>query len=252
MLKFIGCGSAFNTNLGNNSAYIKDDNRLFMLDCGSANFDRIIRSSLLLGVDNITVLMTHLHPDHVGSLGDLIFYMYMKVKPLFVPKVTVFTPDGISRNFLTLMDCVGVREDQFRHIEIAGKYEPENLLGISQIIPVPVTHVRELTCYAYLLKIQNKQVYYSGDANMIPEEVLNSLKNGEIDFFYQDTSKADYEGNVHLSLRKLTELIPSSLRHKVYCMHLDETFSVEEANRLGFNVVKCGNSSSSDMGNNSE
>ena len=34
MLKFIGMGSAFNTGLGNTSAYIKKEDRMLLIDCG--------------------------------------------------------------------------------------------------------------------------------------------------------------------------------------------------------------------------
>ena len=56
---------------------------------------------------------------------------------------------------------------------------------------------------------------------------------------YIDTCKVDYEGNVHISLRKLTELIEPHHHYKIWCMHLDEAFDrEEEAELLGFNVVK--------------
>jgi ribonuclease BN (tRNA processing enzyme) len=238
MLSFIGCGSAFNTKLGNNSAFIKQGSELFMIDCGSANFDRIQNKGLLAGVDKITVLLTHLHPDHVGSLGDLLFYAYFGIQPMFTPKLTVITPRALKDSFKTLMACIGVSETQYIHVEIADTFASEaKMCGIASIRPFTVEHAKELICYGYVLEVEGKRVYYSGDAKMIPDEVLVQLHNGDIDYFYQDTCKADYEGNVHLSLRKLTELIPAELRDKVYCMHLDAVFSREEATALGFNVV---------------
>jgi len=64
------------------------------------------------------------------------------------------------------------------------------------------------------------------------------LECGELHYLYQDTCKADYDGNVHLSLRRLTELISEELRSNVWCMHLDSGFDVSEAKELGFNVVE--------------
>jgi len=238
MLSFVGCGSAFNTKLGNNSAYLKQGESLFMIDCGSANFDRIMDKKLLEGAESITVLMTHLHPDHVGSLGDLLFYTYLVKQPLYVPKVTVITPKRNTEPFRTLMQCVGVPESHYTHVEIGeGERLETNVCGITSIRPYPVEHVPTLSCFGYVLELEGKRVYYSGDCKMIPDDVLAQLKDGDIDLFYQDTCKADYEGNVHVSLRLLTELIPAELRSKVYCMHLDAAFSREEAAALGFNVV---------------
>lgn len=82
-----------------------------------------------------------------------------------------------------------------------------------------------------------EDVFYSGDATntYFKNNVVGKLNH--FDILYVDTCKADYEGNVHLSLRELTELIPKKYRHKVWCMHLDEGFVREEAEALGFNVV---------------
>jgi len=46
MLKFIGSGSAFNTKLGNNSAYYKEGNQMLLIDCGS-NILQYIRLKIL-------------------------------------------------------------------------------------------------------------------------------------------------------------------------------------------------------------
>ena len=40
MLKFIGTGSAFNTELGNTSAYIKQNKTLLLIDAGPTVFAR--------------------------------------------------------------------------------------------------------------------------------------------------------------------------------------------------------------------
>lgn len=47
MLKFLGRGSAFNTEEGNTSAYIKENRTLFLIDCGSNIFERIMFKDLL-------------------------------------------------------------------------------------------------------------------------------------------------------------------------------------------------------------
>lgn len=54
---------------------------------------------------------------------------------------------------------------------------------------------------------------------------------------YQDTSFLDYPGNVHLSLSKLEDLIPTAKRHAICCMHLDETFPTNEVKEKGFQVA---------------
>ena len=75
MLKFIGTGSAFNHQMGNTSAYIKQDNTLFIIDCGETAFARMKQLNLFEGVQNVYIAITHMHSDHVGSLGSLIAYL---------------------------------------------------------------------------------------------------------------------------------------------------------------------------------
>ncbi|MFC4410599.1 MBL fold metallo-hydrolase [Chungangia koreensis] len=231
MLQFIGCGSAFNTALGNNGAFIKKDNVLFMIDCGSSTFERLQRAKLLEGVDTVHILMTHTHPDHIGSLGDLIFYGYYVMGEFAKPSIHVYAPEKLKvREILRLM---AVKDEQYGYY-VGNQGE---IMGIAyEAFDVP--HVPELNAYAYLLEIDGERIYYSGDCSEIPSVIMDKFQSGEIDAFYQDTSKLDYPGNVHLSLNKLTELIPEELRGKVYCMHLDNQFDPEEAKGLGFNVVE--------------
>jgi hypothetical protein len=46
----------------------------------------------------------------------------------------------------------------------------------------------------------------------------------------------DYEGNGHLSLKKLNDKIPVEYRKKVYCMHLDKNITSNEINKSKFNI----------------
>jgi ribonuclease BN (tRNA processing enzyme) len=236
LLNFIGSGSAFNTKFGNNGAFIKEGDILFLIDCGSSTFERLQRFKVLDGVNHIYVLMTHTHPDHVGSLGDLIFYGYYNLEHYLgnVP-VKVFAPFDLTIRHL-LRD-MGVDEryyDLVQFDESSGVHFGDFHI---QFESVPVSHVDNLKSFGYIIRHKNKKCYYSGDCNAIPSFIIDQLENNNFDLMYQDTCKADYEGNVHLSLRELSEIIDLGLRHKVFCMHLDSDFNKEEAESLGFNVV---------------
>ena len=53
MLNFIGVGSAFNTELGNNSAFIKKQNSLILVDCGGTVFHKLQELNILDGLENL-------------------------------------------------------------------------------------------------------------------------------------------------------------------------------------------------------
>lgn len=232
MLNFIGTGSAFNTRLGNNGAYIKKNNVLFMIDCGSSTFQRVLECGLLDDIEKVAVLITHTHPDHIGSLGDLAFYTY------YTKKIKLVIYANCDHSIGNTLQNMGINDDLYELIEFNEgtifKYGKFSIL----FAPVKVVHVEELSCFGYLLIHDSESCYYSGDSNMIPEDVIEAQHRGEFDYFYQDTCKADYEGNVHLSLRKLTQLIEPMHRDNVYCMHLDSGFDKDEAYELGFGVVE--------------
>lgn len=235
MLKFLGSGSAFNTKLGNNSAYYKEGNQMLLIDCGSNIFQRIKENNVLDGIEDIHVLVTHTHADHVGSLADLILYTYYSHGEFAKPKVTVYSPfdTGVSE-LLKLNGCLS----NVHHKEVLSGGENDTFnTGKAAFFFKRNTHVEELYSYNVTLIIQNKSIWYSGDTNSIMGFFLDQINNERFDYAFIDTCKADYEGNVHLSLRKLAELIPQEFRHKVWCMHLDEGFIREEAEQLGFNVV---------------
>ena len=78
MLKFLGIGSCFNFDMGNTSAYYIDNKEKTMLlfDCGETVFSELGKKGLLSDLEKATVIITHLHSDHVGSLPSLIFYFH--------------------------------------------------------------------------------------------------------------------------------------------------------------------------------
>ncbi|WP_054707992.1 MBL fold metallo-hydrolase [Bacillus sp. JCM 19041] len=181
MLTFIGCGSAFHTELGNNGAFFKADNELCMIDCGSATFHRLIDYQVLNRVNQITVLMTHLHPDHIGSLGDLIFYSYFKMAPTFEAKLTVLAPEDVLVEAKSLMKKMGVEDQQVNWLEIGEV----GIFGPYDVTPVRVSHADQLNCYGYELRSTKEYMYYSGDANQIPQPILQKLLNNEYDCFFK-------------------------------------------------------------------
>ncbi len=232
MISFIGIGSAFNTQLGNTSAFIKKKDSLLLIDSGGTVFHRLRELNILEGLKKIYIIITHTHPDHVGSLGEVIFYSYYILRH----KPTIFFPnEELMKSFLT---SIGVSQEMYL-LESSSKvgFADENLGEIS-VEFLPVSHVKTIPAYGFVMRQIEGVFYYSGDSNHIEDEIIIRLKNGELDRIYQDTCGLDYEGNSHMSLRKLKETIHSDLRNQVYCMHLDQQIDPKEIVHQGFHVVK--------------
>lgn len=232
MLNFLGIGSAFNTTLGNTSAFIKRNCSIFLIDCGSTVFNNLQKLDLLSGVSNLYIAITHTHPDHVGSLGELIFYSHY----ILNHKPKIFFPDAYLLS--SILINMGVNDEFYEIISMPQvKIYDESLFTVDLSF-IPSCHVKSIPSYGILLKHKCHTIYYSGDSNQISDSILDSLENGQIDIMYQDTCGMDYEGNPHLYLGKLTKYIKPAFRSKVYCMHIDQSFEKTQAIDSGFNIAE--------------
>lgn len=214
MLNFIGTGSAFNTKLGNTSAYIFHHNSMVLIDCGGTVFHRLMESKLLEKLTQLDVIITHTHPDHIGSLGEVIFYAHYVLN--ITPKI-FFPNSALMNNFLA---CIGVEPNMY---ELIAELETviNTDFGDLDLSFVPVSHVPAIPAYGFIMKSKDSRIYYSGDANDIPVDIVKMLNESHLDYLYQDTCGLEYDGNAHLSFGKLCAIIPKELRNKVVCIHHD-------------------------------
>lgn len=235
MLKFLGRGSAFNVKEGNTSAYLivehESNKILFLFDCGESVFKEIITRNILQDINIINIFISHLNSDHIGSLSSLLFYI--KYKTNIYDSTTVICGEDCEDSINKILELNGNRD---ANVVAGADYIYLEMLEHGQFKLIKVKHIDEMNCYGIAFKFKDKLAYYSGDSNEIPYEILKNID--KIDYIYQDTCLADYEGNVHLSLRKLCELIEPHYRSKIFIMHIDCDELVEKAKLKGFNVVE--------------
>lgn len=229
-LKFIGSGNAFNVKLDNNSAYRILDRSIFLIDCGGSVFRKILINGLLNNIEELNVLITHTHPDHIGSLGDLIFYSYYKLNI----KLNIIYPNALELN--SILYKMGINSYMFNMLEFEKtvKLQLENS-EIIEIEAIKQKHVDSIDNFGYVVMIDKFKCFYSGDSNEIRTDILERFD--EFQIFYQDTCGEELMDNPHLSLKKLSSYFEMSKRKKIFCMHLDEKFDRIEAVNQGFNVV---------------
>ena len=224
---FIGKGSAFYPPYGNTGAYMAVEDTLYLLDCGETAFDVLYRKVDLPSINTVYVILTHLHADHVGSLGTLISYFYC----LRNIRIHVIHPET---TVIRLLALEGLDGEAYEYSPLLGA----NPLGL-KAAPVKVPHVDNMECYGYLLSDSTETIYYSGDASQIPRGIKEMFLSGEIARLYQDTSNHNSPNPTHCYYEKLAEEIPPEHRNRVYCMHLDgpcEELLMEK----GFQIVSTG------------
>jgi len=236
MLKFLGTGSAFNTKLGNTSAYIKENNTLLLIDCGETTFARIQELNLLDGVNKVYIAITHTHSDHVGSLSTLI--LYLNIMKGIIPNIIITASDSAEaqedtlRNYLT---TCGVSEEEYEFTY--GDMMEDVLENLTTINMLEISHSKKLESYAIELKFTDKSIYYVGDNND-PKYIKSLVKKlNKEDLIYTDATNREYKDSVHISLNKLADIIPDEKRAQVYCMHFDSYATISDAKDYGFKTV---------------
>ena len=236
-LEFLGRGAAFNPKEGNNSAYFKEDDTLFLIDCGESIFEKIIERDILEGVNNINVLITHTHSDHMGSLATLVMYCYYALKKDL--NIVLPTNPKYLNDIKNILKCFGCNDDMYNFIyesTFDNKYKSFYYLRFME-----TKHCDNMTCYGIKFNTNNGILYYSGDTCEI-ENIKSFISKGQIiDKLYVDTTSLDYPNNVHLYIGLLNKEIPLYLKEKVYCMHINDDACKELALQYGFNVVTVDN-----------
>jgi ribonuclease BN (tRNA processing enzyme) len=233
-LQFLGRGAAFYPQEGNTAAYMIEQGKLLLIDCGELVFKKLLEDKILDSISEIYLFITHTHSDHVGSMGTLVLYSYfVKKKPanIIIDGTVRYLPAIYS-----LLEYFGVTKNMFNMIN------PSELDGLFSsfiwVRYIETEHCDELQACGILFHTSKGLVYYSGDTKDLTP-TLNIIRSGQpIYKIYIDSTTADFPGNPHLCLRILDETIPRKFRSRVFCMHINDALCIQQALDLGFNVVE--------------
>ena len=199
-LTFLGKDSGFGEH--NNSAYIEDNNKLIIIDCGFTVFEQLKNKFDFNKYSNIEIIITHLHNDHAGSLSQIILYLWF----IYNKKVTIYSKCERIRDYL---EITGTPKESY---EI--KNESENITFIK------TNHVQHLDAYGFKLKVKDKNIIYTGDTNTL-NPFLPHIENEKIDELYVDVSRF---GGAHLKIDDIVEELAKINKSGtlVDLMHLDD------------------------------
>ena len=218
-LKFLGIGGAFNTVQGCNCAFIKEGDKILFIDLGLDSFSKIIKYNLLHEINDVYVVITHTHGDHVGGLPTFIQYCsnikHIKVK--IIDNSIDFTNRLVK--FLNFA-AVNVFDYTFVKVEQLPFY-----FGLRLKI---TTHAPSLECYSIIFTKNGEHVLYTSDSNDI-EFVKEKIKDNSFVKIYCDVS---CKGNKHINFNDLKHEDKS----KLILMHLQDSKLYEEVKKEVFMV----------------
>lgn len=231
MLKFLGVGSCFNVKMGNTAAYYIEGEKFTLIDCGESVFEKIVSEDLLEGIKQVDIYITHLHSDHVGSLPSFIFYL----KFGFSIKPNIYFPNDEIVQFLRLSN---VSDEIYNFVKLENKQE--NVHVVKQ------KHTIVESAFGYIMKIGDKWIFYSGDANSYNlkwRRAFNGFyledKNIVVSHIYHDVTR--HLNDAHVNIWELAKQFPRDIRKKVTLMHFDDEETIKIAKAHSFKIAQLAN-----------
>lgn len=234
-LKFLGIGSAFQTNLYNNTAYFIEKDNLFLLDCGETAFAELKEQPFLSDINNIFVFFTHTHSDHIGSLGQLIEYCNQELASKLNIIVPNMEPNSLYSDIRELLNIFSISPNKCNFSCPNGL--ENNYESFTKMEFLPTNHTPELPekCYSLMFNTPNGKVLYTSDS--IDTKYIESLvEEKDYDKMYVDCTLSIPA--VHLDLNILNSIVPNDQKEKVYCMHFDSMSCLKKAQEFGFNIAQ--------------
>ena len=219
-LTFLGNGDSCNYIAGNNSAFFKRDRNLFIFDMGQSIFAKILYLKLLDNIDNVVIFITHLHLDHIGSLGEAL--TYFKVFNKNISFKIIYPSFSLLKDALKLYPLE--EKDVITWIE-------GNILGVN-FVAKEARHIAN--SYCYFIGYDSSRFYYSGDNSELNPLALDMLRNNKLDYFYQDVSISS--SSYHIGYEELKRNIETKYRDKLILMHIPSSFDEIKAKEDGFRI----------------
>lgn len=218
-LTFIGIGGATNIELGGNSCYLKDGNNLLILDmCESATL-KLKKEGVFYGIENIYIVITHTHFDHVAGLG--VFIWYCKFCLNITPKI-IYSKYSYKCHIKKLLKLTGVNQKYVSFIK-DNKFKINDLkLNLRK-----TTHTRKLKCFGIMFEDNNGKYYYTGDTNDI-KYIEEIYKDEMVKKIYIEVSTKAYDSHI-----KYDDILKLD-KKKLILMHFDTIKLYNRAKKDGF------------------
>lgn len=218
-INFIGIGGAFNTELGSNAAYIKEDNKILFIDFGLDTFEKVVKHKLIDDVNEVYVLLTHLHGDHVGGLPTFIQYSYI----CFNKRVKLINnSESFTNEVQKLLKITAVQETNYEFVDI-------NTLPFSFKVRLRLTtHTPLLECYSIIFVEEQGKTLYTSDTNDI-EYLKQAIDDSTFTKIY--TEVGEY-ASVHTDY----ELLKKLDRKKLILMHIESEELYKKVLKEGYKI----------------
>ncbi len=235
-IKFIGTGSG-KTSLKrfHSSFLINSDNYNLLVDAGDAISRALLNQKVLFNFIN-GILISHLHPDHYSGLPALIVQMKMfnRTEPLFIfchESNKDFLKEFIYQSYLFeerlgfKINIDSFKNDREYNITPGLHFTAKQNTHLESHFSSDKSRRLNFSCCSFLLKVNGKSVFYSGDIGQ-PKDL----------FLFQD-EKTDWMISeiTHITADELVEAFRKINPDKLFITHLSEE-DEEKVQKLSYQL----------------
>jgi ribonuclease BN (tRNA processing enzyme) len=153
-IEFVGTGGIFDLEYGHSSALVTRGARTCLIDCGPSVYPRLLAAGRADPID--TILLTHLHEDHVGSLVTLMLHQKLRAREPRLATI-LYPTEAFRRDIVTLLSyCLGDASEAVEFVPL----EREEGMGFVETTGL---HYPDCRSFSYWISDGHELIYYSGD-----------------------------------------------------------------------------------------
>lgn len=234
-IEVLGVGNLFTPEITNTSFLLSDIHQQgkekFLIDCGYNVFQKLISEHH--DIETIdTVIITHTHPDHVGSLGALIYYRWF----MFNKTTKIICGNGVGKYLLKYLESTVFNVVSPGYLKL-NEYNLCPYELIFNDIPTDLMYMFEVQHQdipAYGVCLKKQKIVFTGDTDLLnPEsDIFQSA-----DMIFHDCIIDHYARGIHSNIRDMEVSYPQNIREKIQLVHHGKNPS--ESNVLANGMVLC-------------
>ena len=197
---------------------------MILIDCGETVAIKIIKDNVLEDIEELYILISHTHLDHIGSLGTLLFYS--KYNKKIRNRIVLPNDQQYVINLNDYLKLVDISSEA----EFVNSNTLKEVFGFKSFNILRATYVKSLPCYCFVFEDDENLIYYSADNNI---KYYIRFEKAQI---YTEISNNPKLSEEHLDLGLLERSINYLQRKQIYLMHINESIKEEELKNKGFNI----------------
>ena len=234
--QILGCSGGIPTqDRGVTCLMISADNYDIMIDCGEGSYLRWQNASYQWNRLKY-ILVTHMHPDHIGGLFPFLFYRKLSN---INSTVTIIGPPNLKAFLLDSFNHSGLLFDEsVIFINISKK----NNIELEEKIKIETMEMKhKIPCWGYALKDIDKKLTFITDTCKNENAILLSAKSDVLihEATYDNKNREKAKKHFHTTQLEAMEIADEANVKRLILTHFSRSLSNKEVSDWIWNGEKC-------------